>query len=370
MANEAAWDELVSDLYRSAVDVGAAGRVPGRFAALTGGVVASAWRINTSDLSMVGEPMTNLPPEAVEAYRRHYFRYDPWAGAVHQARFDEVLTRGTIISDEELFASVYYNEFAVTYEMFHLTGAVVPLGGRRAGVVSILQPRGAGAFEEPAIIAFGRALPHIKSAFQLAEQVDASQAAVRQAALDGVLEALDVAAVILDGAGRVLRVNRLAEGIEAVRRGLTRRANPHGVFQAGHSAEQRQFATMVAGVARGAAGGQFRLTDGTCSYLATVTPLPAELATETERRKGRVLLLLRPLAPRRGADVKLLTALFGMTPAEGAAAIALVKGATPQEIATAREVKVSTVRTLLQRAQDKAGCRNLRELVGVLAGLG
>lgn len=74
---------------------------------------------------------------------------------------------------------------------------------------------------------------------------------------------------------------------------------------------------------------------------------------------------------RAGADAleRLGVRLFGFTPAEATAAAALCAGASPKEIAEIRGVRVSTVRTLLQRAQEKAGAASLRDLVGVLAAL-
>jgi DNA-binding CsgD family transcriptional regulator len=51
----------------------------------------------------------------------------------------------------------------------------------------------------------------------------------------------------------------------------------------------------------------------------------------------------------------LLTGLLGLTSAESAAALLLAEGLSHEDIAIRRGVKVSTIRTLLQRVQEKLG---------------
>jgi DNA-binding CsgD family transcriptional regulator len=82
-----------------------------------------------------------------------------------------------------------------------------------------------------------------------------------------------------------------------------------------------------------------------------------------------VLLILRQLGQSDDQVRTLAIRLFGLTQAEAEVAAALVTGLGPKEIAIAREVQVSTIRTLLLRAQNKIGVGSLRDLVGTLAAL-
>ncbi len=371
--DEAAWDDLVSDLYLSAIDRHAASRVPDRFAALTGGTIASLWRLRPRDGAVLGELMTNGTAEAAAAYRDHYYQHDPWGDAVHQARYNAVLRGAEIVDDDTLARSTYYNEFGIHHGMFHMIGALVPLGPNQRGpnqlgVISILRPREASAFDAPDIAALNRALPHIHAAFRLREQLDAAATALRTEALDAALAGFGLPAVILDGHAAIVRANALAEAIPCVRHAMTRRTNPHGLMRLPAGPGHERWALLIAAAASGQAGGSFRLRDGSRSYVATITPLPAPLAALAGGvPPGRVLLLLRPLTPQPCASPAATT--FGLTPAEAEVAAALSDGLSPTEIATARGVKISTVRTLLQRAQDKTDTRNLRALVRLLASL-
>lgn len=363
--DEAAWDRLVGDLYLSATDTDAAGRLPGRLSALVGGAAASVWRLRVADLSMVGDPATSLPAEAVAAYRERYFRYDPWAGAVHAAQFGTVLFGGDIVEEATLARSLYYNEFGAAHDMFHMLGVVVPLGGGRAGAVTMLRSRAAGPFDSVAAAALNRAIPHIAGGFALRDQVDAGMDRLRAEALGAALDAFGVPAVVLDGHGTVLRTNAAAETLGCVRGALARRTNPHGTLRMAGAAG---LPATVAAAARGNAGGRFRWSDGEQGYVVTVTPLPERLARLTGVARGRALMLLRPLAA--AGLPALAAAVFGLTGAEARAVSGLAEGLSPAEIAAQAGVKVSTVRTQLGLAQDKMGCRNLRDVVRVMTALG
>ena len=147
--DDAAWNDLVADLYLSALDREADARLPHRFAALTAGRVATLWRLRPKDLAIVGQPASTLPAEAVATYRDHYYQHDPWGDAVHQARYNAVLRGVEIVDDDALARSTYYNEFGIRHGMFHMIGALVPLGPNQLGVISILRPRDAGGFDAP-----------------------------------------------------------------------------------------------------------------------------------------------------------------------------------------------------------------------------
>lgn len=140
---------------------------------------------------------------------------------------------------------------------------------------------------------------------------------------------------------------------------------------AAHPPETRRLREAVADAARGGAGGALRLSprsDG--ALLAVVAPLPRSLADLAGSPHGLVLLTLRPLGGRGTDEVhRLGMRVLGFTAAEAEVAAALASGMSPGQIAEARNTRISTIRTLLARAQDKAGARNLHNLIRVLTAL-
>ncbi|WP_270936320.1 LuxR C-terminal-related transcriptional regulator, partial [Falsiroseomonas oryzae] len=65
----------------------------------------------------------------------------------------------------------------------------------------------------------------------------------------------------------------------------------------------------------------------------------------------------------------LLRELFGLTAAEAEVARALAGGATKAEVAGARGLRETTVRTQVRSVLAKTGAANLRDLERMLAGL-
>lgn len=367
-----AWEMLVSDLYLSALDPSAAARLPSHFTSLTGGVIASLWQLDRHTLAPVDRMLTSAPPEALEAYASHYYRHDPWADAVHTARFGTVLHGAEIVGDAAFAQSLYYGEFAAKYDMFHMLGAIVPLGpgsAAQVGAVTVLRPRSAGAFDQEAASTLARVLPHLGSALQLRTQVGDRVTALRSEALGAALDMMGVPAAVLDGHGTVVRFNHVAQPLieQALPQGHTVLALASGLDVAGRDRLTR----IIAAAAKGDAGGQAWLPHPSRPMLVTITALPDALAGLAAADRDRVLMVLRPLGHETANGLaRSVAAVFGLTAAEAQAAAALAGGQSPDEIARAKGTKVSTVRTLLARAQDRTGARNLRDLVRILGILG
>ena len=368
------WDDLVGDLYQAAVDPDAAARLPVTLARITGAGTSALWCFDPRTGALEGEMLTNLPAEATTLYADRYHALDPWTPALGRAGLDGIVVRGSsLIEDAALARSAYYGEFGAAFDTFHVMGAVLPLGREAAlGVVAVQRPRGRGAFEDAELAHLARLLPHVRRAFQLRAQVAGSVLQAQATALDAMLEAIGTAAVVLDGHGRVRHANTAAERLDAAGTGLRLRAGgPDQGVAAAVPAETHRLRAAIADAARGGPGGALRLQSRSgAALLAVVSFLPRGMAALAGSPQGWALLVLRPLSHPEASRLKQLGAeLFGFTPAEAEAAAALCGGLSPSGIAAARQVRVSTVRTLLQRAQDKADAKCLRGLVATLAAL-
>ncbi len=365
------WDELVGDLYSAAIAPDVAARLPEGIARLVGGASAVLWTLDTRQGGIVDRMLTNVPREAMTLYAAHYHAHDPWVAHVRHMPPNTAIRGSSLVDDATLARSVYYNELGKQVGTFHIAGAMLPLGqaaGQTLGMLAVHRARNRSEFADDELRRLAQLLPHVRRALQLRSQVTEAAAAVESAAVGAVLEAFGTAAAVLDGHGRVQLVNTQAEKMDSAGVGLSLRQTSNRMFAVPLPTETRQLHATVADAARGGTGGVLLLHLGAGAVLAMVSPLPPSLCDRMGQPRGRVLLLLRPLYEENGRVLQRRgMMLFGLTRAEVEVAVALCGGMSPQEIADARQVRISTVRTLLQRAQDKLGAGNLRDLVRLLA---
>ena len=79
------------------------------------------------------------------------------------------------------------------------------------------------------------------------------------------------------------------------------------------------------------------------------------------------LLLVVPVQSDRAPAASLMKSLFDLTPSEARVAQGIAGGATPEAVAAAGDVAISTVRTQLRRVLEKTGCTRQADLAALLA---
>lgn len=350
---------------------------------------------NTAVL-MVGDVTTGQPEllwregfgdDAVLAYFRHYRHVDLWTtrAAALVARGSDargVLVNGTLVPDAELLRSEFYNDFGRPLGLRWVAGTVASLGEAGAMPICLHRPDDAAPFDMAARRLLDGLLPHLRRAMQLRHRLRAAEVTTGLAALDGLPHPV----LVLDAEMRVILANPAAEALAAAERPAFRLhlARIPGGTGAGRrvfmtpvlAAEARDLAALVRATAQGGPGGALRLGEagGLPLLAALVSPLPSRLAGTqgslgAARVPGRALVILRPLergAPPRAA---LLRELFGLTRTEAEVARALASGASKVEVAGARGLKETTVRTQVRAILDKTGAANLRALERLMAGL-
>lgn len=101
-----------------------------------------------------------------------------------------------------------------------------------------------------------------------------------------------------------------------------------------------------------------RLTQDSDQLMVSVLPLqPHGTATR------QVLVMLGRREPCSDLGLEMLASSYGLTLAERRVLGALLRQATPREIASANAVKLSTVRTQISSIRSKLGARSIEELL-------
>ena len=284
-----------------------------------------------------------------------------------------------IVPDATFLRSEYYADFARHYERRHMLGGIVGVG--EVMPVGVFRGEGARPFGEVERHLLQALLPHLQNALELRARLasDDQSAWLTRAALD----ALPFGVALVDAGLKIRFVNDVAgrylagsdTGLFSIRSG------PHvgsGLYLGALSRDEAAALRRLAGSATsGGLGGsmQVRSRDGsTVAVLVSAVPhgLMQDLVAAipaTPVADALALVILRPVDRRAAPPPDMLCELYAMTRAEAAVAVALVGGATAEQVARQRGVSLMTVRVQIRSILGKSTCENLRELEHRLATL-
>lgn len=366
-------DQVVAGLYRAAAGERPWNEPLAEMRQLFGAWGAQLLGIRVADGGIAFSHDTGGPtPQGVLEYLRYYHRIDP------RAKLVMPLPQGQWISCHE-----HFDEAFVARDPFY-RDYLIPSGGRYVSGAKIYQDdelmvligihRGRGSLPLNAEeVELGRRLGrHIEVALGLwrRQRQCAQQALVGRA----VLSQLAVPVMLVDEQLRLHYRNdaacRLLEADHglAERSGLLsmRRAEPQAELllalkQMAVDRPQTQSVPHRRLVRTGTAQEQ--------GLLLVLSPLhPAETMGAFGERSLTMVLVHDPAARQRN-DPFVAAALYGLTPAESAIAVAVAEGAEVHEIARLHGVAVATVRSQLHSVFAKMGVSRQAEVVLALAPL-
>lgn len=301
--------------------------------------------------------------ETIEPYTARFSRLDPWQSRAVAMPPDVVRLGYEYFPERDLVRTEFYNDFGRRFGLFRPMAATLKLAPGVIATASIERTHTKQLFEEDEKQRLAPYVPHIKRALQLRLR---HQAARRDGVHALALDALAFGAVVADQAGHVVAANAAAEALERAGSGLKLGSRQRPI-EALRSVESRRLLRLIHEAATGGAGGVMRLSDGNGapSLLVLVTPLPR--GAYAASGKGHALVTLRAASDSPAFNEAMLSALFGLSPAQAAIAYAIYRGRSPEEIAAERGVKISTLRTHLGEIFQRTGAESQRDLMRLLA---
>jgi DNA-binding CsgD family transcriptional regulator len=214
-------------------------------------------------------------------------------------------------------------------------------------------------------------MPHIQTALRLRTKVLACNAS--SVFSETALEAMSIAAFLVNGKGRVRHMNQGAAAYLQKRSGL---CLLHGKLTAMDSAVSTQLELLIAGAAsagrsgsKSLPGGAIRLSrPGTASPLQ-VAVIPAPKDNQIAGSDTFVLVFVSdpssPLRPR----TTLMQQLYGLTPTESRLAALLLQGFEVREAADRLRNTLETTRFHLKRVLAKTRTGRQSELMRLMLSL-
>jgi DNA-binding CsgD family transcriptional regulator len=246
--------------------------------------------------------------------------------------------------------------------MFRPLGVLVDLRPGTIATIGIERLHARTLFEQEDKPALERLIPYVRSALQLRLRLhdERRQKQAHAASLD----ALSFGAIICNAQAGVIFANEAAETLARDGAGIV--LGPYGKgLRAIVPDESKQLARLINETATGGPGGVLRLSgrDGVPAFVL-VTPLPGHAGDDSVF--GHALVSVRSARDRPSLTTASLSALFQLSPAQAEIAIALYNGQSPDEIAAARNVRISTLRTHLAEIFARTRTENQRDFVRLL----
>lgn len=364
MAEKTLSADLIADIYEAAVDDErwpAIAQIVASAARFTGTALWIVDQGQVLDLSVTADLLPTREP-----YLYHYAKLDPWQHGLLTQPWDQVRLGAETFPERELLKTEFYNDFARPNGIHRPMGAMMRLGRSTFATVAANRPLDKKIFESEDAPRLERLLPHLRRALQL--RLQRRKYAPASAMHVGALDALAFGIVVCDGNGRVAFANRSAEAMARNGSGLVLGNRKKGVAAIAAS-QSRRLLALLHDAACGGPGGVMQLTgrSGQAETLALVTPLPRNMRINRVAPAHYALLTLRPVWDSPSFSTEMLTALFGLSPAQAEIALAIFDGEDPETIAAKRNVAISTLRTHITEILARTGTKNQRDLVRLLA---
>jgi len=356
---------LVDDLYAAALDPSTWSEVLTDVMRLFRGSGATLEAHHKTTKELLFFEGLNVSDAQQEAYTEHFIHVCPRLPAAVSASEGDVLYDGLFISERGMDRSEFYQDFLAPCDMRYLAGLALINTGDRLGVFGVHRSAREGHISPEEIGRLQVLMPHMRRALQLSTRLTGLE--LERGNMRDALSRLTTAVLLLDDRCRVRFMN------DAAREALpdTPLRLVEGRLRGRSSAHTRRIRRAVGDVLAARAGERgvpyaLVLEDVDRNHVLQLCPLPSlhhrwDLFARDAAESLRAILVFDP--PSSPTSIDLLQARFAMTRAEAECAMALAEGCSPREIATSRGVQLSTVRTLVARARDKAGARSQADLV-------
>lgn len=358
-------EDLIDRIYAGAIDAGA---WPGILAEVSQAVGGNAATLQ-SPSALSGRdhwPLFvehNIDSEFANGFLAECGHLDPFSVAMLQSLegdFTRPVSALAATDWDDIRGTVFWNDYLPVLDAGDIVALI--LNERTGGnwpIISIHKARAKGAFDTHEIAGLARLAEHLRRATRIR---------YRAAALNGVDAATEVAlaemptaCVLLGRDGRPIYANRRAAAMLAASRAL--RLRPQGL-SAIEPAQDRRLQAALAGARTGRprVGAELRLEADDGPIGVSVLPLGAENPFDAEFGPVAAAVFLQTARPLDGGPARRLSLAFDLAPAQSDILLALIDGASPDEIALDRGRSVHTVRNQTTQLLGKMGVRRLSEV--------
>ena len=308
--------------------------------------------------------------ESMHLYEDYYWQFDEWTLQFPKREVEGRIFLGEEIWPEEsLRKSTFYNEFLKKVDISGVAGVAGLVAPGIFDVLSIYRGPREDSFDLEQLAVLGTIAPYLRLAFATRRRLLALESRVGD--LENALDQLQTALVLVDGKGRPVLVNKIAQAILDQRSGLLLERSMLCASSATESSRLRDAISSTIATSQGKghrSGGAMLISRPNRRPLQI---LVAPFGAEASAVSGKAVAVVFINDPEQKFVVpsEALRLLFGLTLAEVRLALAMLDGKSLSEVADLHRVGQETVRTQIKSIFQKTGTRRQGELISLLAGL-
>jgi DNA-binding CsgD family transcriptional regulator len=350
---------LVDDVYEAALDEGRWPRLLER--------LAQAFNSASAHLSVENRQATQgrllsfgIDPEYGRRYGEYYVsRNVLWQRTVERS-LQGILTNRSIMPQEELERSEFYNDFLHPQGGDELLISLASQQADFASIVTLWRPRRGGPWQAKEMKMLAALTPHLRRALKVNHHL--GDLRVLQEFASEALYRLDCGVMLVDAEAQLIFANNAAEATFAERGGLRLERGRLAAPQGSDTAALRR---LIAGAAQGTGGSFVVARETRPSLLVVATPFK-------EARNGhpcqgpKAILFIKDLKRPETRSLAAFSEYFGLTAAQASLARELMKGDGVTAAATRLGISRATARTHLMHIFQKTATGRQAELVRLM----
>jgi DNA-binding CsgD family transcriptional regulator len=304
-----------------------------------------------------------VQPADIKSYVEYYHGINPVWQSVPNTPAGTVQADTMVIPRRELSCTEFFNDYMLPQQIRGLLNSVVLLEEGRQTVITM---HGRKQFEFEDIALYKLITPHLQRAVQI--NLKTAKMEIDQAASMEALNRLNEPVLFVDVNAAVVFANSTADRLFVAGGGLGQR---HGILQCKVPSETAALHAMIAKCGENAlrsSGGFLALSRGAgrlpLTLMVAAIPIRGPYWFH-DRLPVAIIFATDPERIPKPASSQLQDQ-FGLTPAQAAFAVEILRGNGIQAAADRLSISLATARTHLARVFDKTGTQRQSELVRLL----
>ena len=272
------------------------------------------------------------------------------------------ISRQELIDDETFERSRVYTDFFKPQDVYHdVTTPLTPWRNETAGLF-LSRPRSAGPMDESDLRILRPCIPHLQRALQINRELGVHRAGT--SLLNELLDQISSGVALIRSDGRIVTMNEAAERIVLAADGLAIGDGRLAAASRWDNADLNK-AIAIAAAGKGGHGLLIRRPSGRRAYSVFTVPLPRAVAVNGFPTP-MTAVLIGDTESAMEPHVRAAARLYGLSPAETAVALEVVKGLGRTAVAAKLGISRHTVKTHLGRIFEKTGTVGQVELARLL----